>query len=73
MSRGVVARWFDNKGYGFIHPDSGSVDVFVHISQLHRSGINGLMPGDVVEYNLVTNERNGRPQAVDIRFLRETV
>ena len=52
MSIGTV-KWFNaTKGYGFIQPEDGSKDVFVHISDVQRSGLNGLNEGDKVEYEL---------------------
>ena len=52
MSIGTV-KWFNaTKGYGFIQPEDGSKDVFVHISDVQRSGLNGLNEGDKVEFEL---------------------
>jgi CspA family cold shock protein len=53
MSSGTV-KWFDlGKGYGFIVPDSGGSDVFVHISAVHKAGFNGLVEGVKVEFDVV--------------------
>ena len=52
MSTGTV-KWFNSqKGYGFIQPDDGSKDVFVHISAVERAGLNGLNEGQKVSYEL---------------------
>ena len=52
MSTGTV-KWFNaQKGYGFIQPDDGSKDVFVHISAVERAGLNGLNEGQKVSYEL---------------------
>jgi CspA family cold shock protein len=52
MSTGTV-KWFNGqKGYGFIQPDDGSKDVFVHISAVERAGLNGLNEGQKVSYEL---------------------
>ena len=52
MSIGTV-KWFNGqKGYGFIQPDDGSKDVFVHISAVERAGLNGLNEGQKVSYEL---------------------
>jgi CspA family cold shock protein len=56
MAVGTV-KWFNTqKGFGFIQPDDGSKDVFVHISAVESSGMRGLMEGQKVSYEL-TNER----------------
>jgi cold shock protein len=50
MARGSV-KWFNpTKGYGFIQPQGGGKDVFVHISAVEKAGLNGLNEGQVVEY-----------------------
>ena len=52
MATGTV-KWFNGqKGYGFIQPDDGSKDVFVHISAVERAGLNGLNEGQKVTYEL---------------------
>ncbi|MBM84744.1 MAG: cold-shock protein [Rhodospirillaceae bacterium] len=62
MPTGKV-KWFNHaKGYGFIQPDEGGNDVFVHITALHKSGIQGLNEGDGVSYDLVDG-RDGRSAA----------
>jgi cold shock protein len=56
MSRGTV-KWFNSqKGYGFIQPQGGGKDVFVHISVVERAGLSGLNEGQVVEYEEVANK-----------------
>jgi cold shock protein len=55
MPTGTV-KWFNpTKGYGFIQPQDGGKDVFVHISAVERAGLTSLNEGQVVEYELVTN------------------
>ena len=55
MTTGVV-KWFNpTKGYGFIAPDEGGKDVFIHISALERSGIPSLNEGDKIRYEITTN------------------
>ena len=69
MPSGTV-KWFNTtKGYGFIEPDEGGKDVFVHISQVERSGLTGLSDNMKVDYEL-TEGRDGRQMAGDIRPLR---
>ena len=55
MARGTV-KWFNSqKGYGFIQPQGGGRDVFVHISAVEKAGLNGFNEGQVVEYEEVAN------------------
>lgn len=68
MPVGTV-KWFNNqKGYGFIAPDDGSDDAFVHISAVERSGLPGLDEGNRVEYELAPG-RNGKLAAQNLRFI----
>lgn len=68
MATGTV-KWFNNdKGYGFIQPDAGGADVFVHISAVERAGLRGLPDGQKVSYELQTG-RNGKDSAVDLAVL----
>ncbi|AFK53478.1 MAG: cold-shock protein [Tistrella sp.] len=64
MATGTV-KWFNStKGYGFITPDTGGKDVFVHISAVERAGLTTLNEGQRLEYNVLT-ERKGE-KAVDL-------
>jgi cold shock protein len=55
MARGMV-KWFNSqKGYGFIQPQDGGKDVFVHISAVERAGLPGLNEGQGIEYEVITN------------------
>jgi len=55
MATGTV-KWFNpTKGYGFIQPQDGGKDVFVHISAVERAGLSSLNEGQVIEYELVSN------------------
>jgi len=63
MATGTV-KWFNGqKGFGFIQPDEGGADVFVHISAVQRSGLNGLDEGQKVEYEIVEDSRTGKSAA----------
>ncbi len=62
-------KWFNpTKGYGFITPEGGSQDVFVHISAVERAGLSGLNEGQKVEYELETG-RNGKTSATNLAVL----
>ena len=68
MPTGTV-KWFNTtKGYGFIAPDGGGKDVFVHISGVERSGLTGLADDQKVSYELQSG-RDGRESAVDLKLL----
>lgn len=67
MPSGKV-KWFNHaKGFGFIQPDEGGNDVFVHITALHKSGIQGLNENDAVTYDLVDG-RDGRSAADNVKL-----
>lgn len=67
MPTGTV-KWFNTtKGYGFIAPDEGGKDVFVHISAVERSGLTGLADNQKVEYELQEG-RDGRQMASDLKL-----
>ena len=68
MPTGTV-KWFNTtKGYGFIAPDNGGKDIFVHISAVERAGLTGLADNQKVEYELIEG-RDGRQSAGDLRAL----
>jgi CspA family cold shock protein len=66
MATGTV-KWFNpTKGYGFIQPQDGGKDVFVHISAVERAGLSSLNEGQVVEYELVSNR--GKQAAENLKM-----
>jgi CspA family cold shock protein len=63
MQTGIV-KWFNaQKGFGFIQPESGGQDVFVHISAVERAGMSSLNEGQKLTYEIVTDRRNGKSSA----------
>ena len=65
MNKGTV-KWYNaQKGYGFIQPEDGGKDVFVHISAVERAGLQGLNEGQKVSYEVATER--GRSAAVDLK------
>lgn len=68
MSQGTV-KWFNaQKGYGFIQPDDGGKDVFVHISAVERAGIGSLREGQKVSFDLERGQQ-GKTSAVNLRVI----
>ncbi|QUS35041.1 cold-shock protein [Falsirhodobacter algicola] len=67
MAKGTV-KWFNTtKGYGFIAPEGGSKDVFVHITALERAGLRSLADGQAVTFDIQSG-RDGRESAVNIQI-----
>ena len=67
MSTGTV-KWFNGqKGFGFIQPDDGGKDVFVHISAVERAGMSNLNEGQKISYEVVADRRTGKSSADNLR------
>ena len=67
MSIGTV-KWFNvQKGFGFIQPDDGGKDVFVHASALERAGIGNLVEGQKVSFDIEKDQRTGKVSASNLR------
>ena len=67
MSVGIV-KWFNSqKGYGFIQPDDGAKDVFVHISAVERAGLSNLQEGQKLRYEIERGQQ-GKTSAVDLQL-----
>jgi cold shock protein len=60
MDTGTVKFYNNQKGFGFIQPDHGDKDVFVHVTALERAGISGLREGQKVTYDTQSDPRNGK-------------
>jgi len=67
MNTGIV-KWFNSqKGFGFIQPDNGDKDVFVHISAVERAGMYTLNEGQKVSFDIVADRRTGKSTAENLR------
>jgi cold shock protein len=69
MPKGTV-KWFNpDKGFGFIQPDDGGGDAFVHISAVERSGLNDLREGQKLEFELLPDRKSGKMSAENLKLL----
>ncbi|MCB8838233.1 cold-shock protein [Aurantimonas sp. VKM B-3413] len=69
MTTGTV-KWFNSqKGFGFIAPDDGGADAFVHISAVERAGLSDLQDGQKVSYELVSDRRTGKKSADNLQVV----
>jgi CspA family cold shock protein len=67
MQTGTV-KWYNaSKGFGFIQPDDGSKDAFVHISAVERAGLHGLNEGQKIQFDLVADQRSGKMSADNLK------
>jgi cold shock protein len=67
MNTGVVKFYNDQKGYGFIQPDNGGKDVFVHVSAVERAGLRGLNEGQKISYEVEQDRRSGKESATNLQ------
>ncbi len=67
MATGTVKWYNETKGYGFIQPDNGGKDVFVHASALERAGMRGLAEGQKVSYEVEADRRTGKESATNLQ------
>jgi len=69
MNKGTV-KWFNGqKGFGFIEPESGDKDVFVHISAVERAGMSSLNEGQKVSFDIIADRRSGKSSAENLRAI----
>ena len=67
VNTGTV-KWFnETKGYGFIQPDNGGKDVFVHISAVERAGLRNLVEGQKISYEVLQDKRSGKDSAGNLQ------
>ncbi|MCJ2123465.1 cold-shock protein [Methylobacterium sp. J-077] len=67
MNTGTVKWYNETKGYGFIQPDDGGKDVFVHISAVERAGMRNLVEGQRLSYEVLTDKRSGKDAAGNLQ------
>ncbi len=66
----VTVKWFNNaKGYGFIAPDTGEKDIFVHISAVERAGLSTLTEGQKISYEEHTDAKRGKTSADNLKVV----
>jgi CspA family cold shock protein len=66
MSQGTVKMFRMDKGFGFIAPEEGGADVFVHASELEKTGLSDLVPGDKVTFDVERDPKNGKMRATNV-------
>jgi CspA family cold shock protein len=67
MRTGTVKFYNSQRGYGFIQPDDGGKDVFVHASALERAGLRGLVEGQKIGFDVETDRRSGKDAAANLQ------
>ena len=67
MNTGTVKCFNSTKGFGFIQPDNGNTDVFVHISAVERAGMRSLVDGQKIRYDIVQDRKSGKNSADNLQ------
>jgi CspA family cold shock protein len=67
MATGTVKWYNETKGYGFIQPDNGGKDVFVHATALERAGLRSLVEGQKISYEVEADRRTGKESATNLQ------
>jgi cold shock protein len=63
-----TVKWFNaQKGYGFIQPDDGSKDIFVHVSAVERAGLTGLNEGQKISFDIIDDRKSGKSSAGNLK------
>jgi cold shock protein len=68
MPQGTVKFFKQDRGFGFIAPDGGGNDVFVHVSELEKAGLSRLTEGQKVTFDVEPDKKTGKPRAVNVRI-----
>jgi cold shock protein len=68
MPQGTVKFFKQDRGFGFVAPDGGGGDVFVHVSELEKAGISRLSEGQKVTFDIEPDKKTGKPRAVNVRI-----
>jgi cold shock protein len=70
MAQKGKVKWFNSqKGYGFIEPDDGGKDVFVHVSAVERAGMQNLNEGQKISFDVIANRKSGKAAAENLRVI----
>ncbi len=70
MAQKGTVKWFNSqKGYGFIEPDDGGKDVFVHVSAVERAGMQNLSEGQKVSFDVIANRKSGKSAAENLHAI----
>src|SRR4051794_6674339 len=67
MAQGKIKKWNSDRGFGFIQPEGGGADVFVHASAFEKAGLDAPKEGDRVSYDVKTDRRSGKTAAANIK------
>ena len=67
MRTGTVKFYNSQKGFGFIQPEDGGKDIFVHASAVERAGMRGLVEGQKIGFEVETDRRSGKPAATNLQ------
>jgi CspA family cold shock protein len=67
MAQGKIKKWNADRGFGFIQPDGGGADVFVHASAFEKAGLDAPQEGDRIAYDVETDQKSGKPAAANVK------
>lgn len=69
MAKGTVIFFNPDKGFGYIEPNSGGPDIFVHVTALAKAGLSALSEGQILSYMLKVDEQSGKATAVSLQLV----